>query len=331
MTKRTISILLAIVIAVMSLTFPGVAQTPSEENEVVISTTAGQNGMYTYDPETNTETYIPNDSDRSFTSTTQETHISPPPMFFQQDTPRAIDTLVALPNFSSLSGYKLSTCLLGARFTSDDASVQTGTGWLLNNKYVVTAGHVIYDSVYSNNGRNGFAQHVAVYVGATNGQWKQFRLGKKLTIGGDFKNNDQGDDYFNFGMWDDWGVIELETPVTVNVSKLTPVETNSCSSIRNLTLTTQGYPKTKQTPGSNFTKFVMYTGTGTVYQDLADPRVLPVVGSSNIKLDIGQSGSPLYNGSSVYAIAISEIRDYTSCFILINSWLKAKFDTDFSY
>lgn len=330
MTKRTISILLAIVIAVMSLTFPGVAQGPSEENEVVISTTAGQNGMYTYDPETNTETYIPNDSDRSLTSTTQETHISPPPMFFQQDTPRATDTLVALPNFSSLSGYKLSTCLLGARFTSDDRSVKPATGWLLNDKYVVTAGHVLYDSTYSNNGRNGFAQHVAVYVGATNGQWKQFRLGKKLTVGGDYKNNDQGKDYESFGMWDDWGVIELETPVTVNVSKLTPVETNSCSSIENLPLTTQGYPGDKQTPGINFTKYVMYTGTGKVHQDLADPRILPVVGSSNIKLYHGQSGSPLYSGSSVYAIGISQIED-TSCFILINSWLKAKFDTDFSY
>ena len=131
-------------------------------------------------------------------------------------------------------------------------------------------------------------------------------------------------------MWDDWGVIELETPVTVNVSKLTPVETNSCSSIENLPLTTQGYPQTKQTPGINFTKYVMYTCTGKVHQDLADPRILPVVGSSNIKLYKGQSGSPLYNGSSVYAIGISQIED-TSCFILINSWLKAKFDTDFSY
>lgn len=66
--------------------------------------------------------------------------------------------------------------MIGSRFihsASGATKVDTGTGWLLNDSFVMTAGHMLYDSNY------GYTDHCGIFIGSSDGKYKHYRLGYK--------------------------------------------------------------------------------------------------------------------------------------------------------
>lgn len=195
MKKRFISMTLAFVLLITTLALPSSANSSADENgdKFLISTSAGQNGMYEYDVEANTETYIPNDTPELFNTPLEEEDFTAIESMLEslEISPKMSDNRTAVYN---PSGYEKSTCLLGARF--NDTDVEKGTGFLINNRYLFTAAHIVYKPEYAQNGRNGYAKHVAVYPGASNGNRPAYRKATRYWIGGDYKDNcsvDNGD------------------------------------------------------------------------------------------------------------------------------------------
>lgn len=319
--KRFISMTLAFVLLVTTLALPSSAESSADENgnKFLISTSAGHNGMYEYDLETNTETYIPNDTPELFNAPFKDEDFSTiePMLESLGITPKMTDNRTAVYN---PSGYEKSTCILGARFS--DNFVEKGTGFLINNRYLFTAAHIVYKPNYTQNGRDGYAKHVAVFPGASNGNKPVYKKATRYWIGGDYKANCSGDDYETLGMFDDWAVIELESSLSVNMSYLDVRATNSFSDMKGKTYSSQGYPAELQT-AAVWSDWTMYKTSGTIYQVMSAPRFLPVAASYNIKITPGQSGSPLYRDGAAEAIAVAN-NSTTSCFILINDWLYNK-------
>lgn len=122
--------------------------------------------MYEYDLETNTEIYIPNDTPELFNTPLEDEDFTTIESILESlgISPKMTDNRTAIYN---PSGYEKSTRLLGARFS--DNFVEKGTGFLINNRYLFTAAHIVYKPGYTQNRNNGYAKHVAVYPGASNG------------------------------------------------------------------------------------------------------------------------------------------------------------------
>lgn len=234
------------------------------------------------------------------------------------------------------SGFERSTCLLAARFADGNENVGIGTGWLINNTYLVTAGHCVYNWDYSangtkgNNGNNGKAQHVAVYVGASNGSYLHYSMSTTYYIGGDYASCRDKYDYQDRGRFDDWAVLKLNYPVnpdTTSVAKLGIRATNSVSDMLDKVYTTQGYPGDLNA-GKGWSKYTMYKQTNcTVERDEEQPYTLDLVCTSTIEFSDGQSGSALYCGGFAEAIGIGGNTEIfaglqgTTYFVLINNWL----------
>lgn len=282
--------------------------------------TAGQNGYYQYNEETKTYEYHSGEQfDFPALYEEQEEQGIPLPEIspqaggiFESDN----RVLVQQP-----AGYLSSTCLIGARFGT---LVNHATGWLINERYLVTAAHVVYEKGYGTS-EYGFADHVAVYVGASGGNSKQYRRGQVYAVGGDYIG---GTDY-GIGKYDDWAVVKLEQPVTVSVSYLGLRPVNSASEMSSLGYSTQGYPCDKNgcdKPGAIWDNSSMYRTTGYILGDKA--RYLDLV-ITNIDMYKGQSGSPVWRYSSsdgyraeAMVIAYSEYGGSTENYlILINDWL----------
>ena len=122
--------------------------------------------------------------------------------------------------------------------------VHSGTGWLINNTYLVTAGHMVYDWEHINNGNDGWAKHVAIYVGASNGNFIHYSLSDGYDAGGDYISCSSESEYHKFARFDDWAVIKLKKPdpTSVSIPKLTIKETNDYTEMLNKTYITQGCP-----------------------------------------------------------------------------------------
>lgn len=275
---------------------------------------AGKNGCYRYNEETGTFDYIPA-SEYDYLPLDIDEGEYDIDSDSQDVMPMAGGTGLTL--VSSPSRYETSTCLIGARFS--DNYVKHGTGFLINSQYLLTAAHVVYDQFDYG---YGYSSHVAVYVGASGGTFKQYRLGHVYLLGGDFVVSD---DYVRDGRYDDWAIVKLDSPITVSVSYLKPRAVNSASDMTG-TYTTQGYPcelnKCANKYGTNkWDNSKMYKSTGRVTRD--NPRYLPVV-ESNISMEEGQSGSPIWINGFVEAIGVSRLAyngKYTAYLILINNWL----------
>ncbi|MDE7054310.1 MAG: trypsin-like peptidase domain-containing protein [Oscillospiraceae bacterium] len=320
MKKRFISTALAFVLFVTTLALPSSADSSADENGDIflISASAGQHGMYEYDLETNTETYIPNDTPELFNTPLEKDFTDIESMLESLGkTPKMSDNRTAVYN---PSGYEKSTCLLGARFS--DNFVEKGTGFLINNRYLFTAAHIVYKPNYTLNGNKGYAKHVAVYPGASNGNKLAYKKATRYWIGGDYKANCSGNNYEALGMFDDWAVLELESSLSLNISYLNVRATNSFSDMKGKSYNSQGYPSELQT-AAKWDDWTMYKVSGTINQVMSAPRFLPVAASDNIKISGGQSGSPLYRAGAAEAIAVAS-NSTTSCFILINEWLYNK-------
>lgn len=348
--KRTSSLLLcfAFCFFVLSTSVSATSSSGDDEiNRVAISDCAGKNGSYHYDVDSGTETFIPPDStleDLGISDDIPQSSLQvndPPLEEIDPELDKFIESYLASESragdnrfsVATPSGYERSTCLLGARF--DDAGkvvhegqydpcsgVHSGTGWLINNNYLVTAGHMVYDWEHSNNGNDGWAKHVAIYVGASNGNYIHYSLSSAYDVGGDYKACTSTYEYDRFARFDDWAIIKLKTPVSTSVSKLTPKKTNDYSEMKNKTYTTQGYPCDLGNTNKAWNKYTMYKQTNcTIYAPhYPSTYILDIGASSNTFFSYGQSGSPLYSGGYAQGIGIGT-KGGDTCFILINDWL----------
>lgn len=327
---KTLCIMLSIfVLCVCSIDVQALNE--NDLNEFEVSSDAGAHGCYMYDEETDSMVFVPAESiTMDAPQGTLQLNTSSKD-FSENDiqTERAANQLTVVSG--KPTGIKASTCLIGARFKDGDDGVLCGTGWLINNRYVMTAGHMLYRRDC------GYAQHIAVYVGPSGGRGtaKQYRLGHKYAVGGEYVKNalkfDGSEDIFHpyssQGVFDDWGIIKLDSAVTVDVDYLSRYAVNSATEMSG-TYYTQGYPRWYglNAQQDSWSDLYMYYESGTIGGDYSQPKSLNLVWSNMAVYD-GQSGSPLYKYRSSYGYTAegifvsSGIESNRSFIILYNDWL----------
>lgn len=295
------------------------AENETEMEEIKVSRNAAQHGVMRYDAITKEETFIPaEDYDNGYVApipASENLLTEAPPDIMTRGVIGGDDRL----RISKPADRYESTCLIGSRFGNE---VSTGTGWLIDENYVMTAGHMLYQNGY------GYADHVAVYVGASGGSWKQYRLGHYYHVGDQYVDNCRNEfDYTWAGMFDDWGIIKLDSPVTVNVDMLGKYAVNGAADMQGLYYT-QGYPEDKNAGISNWSQWYMYATSGRITGDRR--RYLDVV---NTSMDIveGQSGGPVYSYRSGYGYCaegtVVSHNASENAIILLNNWLMGYIST----
>lgn len=343
--RRLVSALLVVIFVLFALSIPGAADStaPDDGEEVNLSTKAGAHGSY-YVSEDGVKTYIPPDAtleecgidiEEEIAKAEAEAENQPSLAEFDPEmeaiaqqyfaTNRATTKRFAI---GTPSGYEKSTCLLLTRFVEGDDGVAVGTGWLINNNYLVTAGHMVYDYNFRFSPNDGEMMHMAIYVGANNGERVHYSLSGAYHVGYDYNCVTDDSGYTSRGRWDDWAVVQLKSPIKTPVSKLTLGKANSLTDMAGKSYTTQGYPGDLNA-GKAFWKYTMYKQNGgTINYKYPAPKVLDLVGSSNIEFEPGQSGSAIYTSGVAQAIGIgrgpsddTSLEDGRACFVLINNWL----------
>ena len=299
----------------------------SFSDDAVLLEGAGQNGSYVYDLETEEETFVPPDA---FDFVPEETTFGGTEL----DTPW-IQPFYTGPygrqRVSTVGGISATTCLLVARYP--DNSLGEATGWLLNGRTVVTAGHVLYS-----HGHGGRANHVAVYVGNNGGSYKEYRLGTSFEIGGDFI------DYQS--LHDDWGILGLKDPVSGSYTYMGFKAANSLSDMKNHHYYSYGYPfdlnkkdlgKTDSQLWSNLTQMYMYQAHGQT-SHVTDADEKPVrnllQATMNMDAESGQSGACIHRIDAAtnryVAQGIISAEDSRGSYIVpINNWLYNKLASKF--
>lgn len=332
--KKLLSFLLA-----MTLLLSAGTISYAEENglgpdyqQMLVSTTAGSNGYYQYDDNVDSFVYVPAPDFESLNTTPISDTI-------QDDITADISPNAVFPPDSRVkvttpTGRFTSTCLIGCRYGYDDPDndVVSATGWLLNNSYLATAGHALYRKMYENNENNGYALHVAIYVGASGGNSKQYRLGKVHSVGGDYVKNPSGTStYGTIGILDDWGVVKLDSPVTASgIEYLGLFSVSGAYQMMNRTYYTQGYPAdlNRDAGISKWDNYYMYMSSGHIVGDRT--RVLSCV-YTDFDTSPGQSGSPIYSQRSGYGYTAEAIHvccsdaQYYNTAVLITPWLANHF------
>ncbi len=324
--KKCLCLILCLCIVCCFFQIPVMAAEEPELNTMQVSSEAGSHGVYCYDAETGEETFVPAEEYGNENSSSV-----PASLDLQEEvpeiTPRHVIGSDSRTKVSNPTGRYQSTCLLGSRFNYTEDGVTPGTGWLLNQNYVMTAGHMVY------NYDDHYADHIAVYIGSSGGTFKQYRLGYYYTAGGDYIDNPaECESYYNKGMFDDWGIVKLDAPVTVSMSYLGRHTANSASDMQGQYYYTQGYPQdlNEAVYGANckhWNLWDMYTTGGYITTDRI--RLLGLV-QTEIDIDHGQSGSPVYryiSGSGYCAEGIVVGMSYPydpperNFIILLNNWL----------
>lgn len=334
--RKLVCILLAVMLFIMIPISTSAAETDDDMHPVQISVTAGSHGVYVHDMETNTETFI---SVEEYESLDVPDTVPAGGDALMED--EEVDTHAIIGSDDrtkvtspSTNGKCNSTCLLGSRFypaSNSNSFVAVGTGWLAGNNCVVTAGHVIYNTIDG----PGYAHHVAVYLAASNGTKLQYRECKNLHTGSDFRDNCGSDEAMkNKGCFDDWGIIQVDEPFTVT-QHLGRKAVNNASYMTGRSYSTQGYPQDRNEangkPFSSWAYWDMYYQDGTVGGgiSMASTRFLQLA-TSSFDSSNGQSGSPIYeyisgSGYCAEAILIGDQLEYggstETVIILITSYL----------
>lgn len=313
--RTIISILVTSLLLCCVFLNPAMADEPDMQ-EVVVSSSAGKNGYYRYNEETGEAEFVPPPE-------SIEAGALPAPAVgsalieeSNEISPHWIvgdDNRIAVAHPAKQYG---STCLIIMHFGTNE---RTGTGWLINDTYVMTAGHVVYN--VTNN--LGYADWFEVYVGASGGNYSDYRTGHWEAVGSELVGTTLNE-YMTKGIYDDWGIIKLDSPVTVNQAFLGRYPVNEASDMFNRTYFTQGYPGDLN-QNVALKDRVMYLTNGIITGDRK--RSIPVVYTTidNMK---GQSGSPVYSfrgqyGYAVEGILVAEAETVIgeNCVILFNNYL----------
>lgn len=281
---------------------------------------AGQSGYYVYDALAEEQTAV----DASEYENLEVNDVIPPSdnLLEEQPLPQlnsvegivGADDRIKIVNTISQFG---STCLIITVFPNGKRN--WGTGWLINNSYVATAGHVLYQKDWG-----GWATKAAVYVGETGGARKEFKVGYTFYAGQDFVDHSTGSDYTQNGMYDDYGAVKLESPITCGAGHLGLMVANSYADMKGFTYETQGYPgdRNHAAHGDDWQTYDMYYTTGKITGDTW--RYLDAV-TMDLDFTNGQSGSAIYryiSGKGYYAQAIGVASMGSENFaVLINNWL----------
>ncbi len=278
------------VVAVLSISISSSALEEENEQELVVVEDAGKYGCYEYDistPGVITETYIPAES----TEDIQGELIIPASdnLLEEEPEPYAIIGNDDRKVVTEVKDRFASTCLIGARFFDGPEGVTKGTGFLINRGHLMTAAHCLC------NDNKDMAKHVAVYVGASGGNRRAYRVGRVYRIGEKYK------DTMNSAMaperaCDDWGLLRFDSPLS-DGNKEYPGHlgiycVNSSSDMQNRTYQTQGYPADKNSRIEKWDNWEMYTCSGTIYSNYS--RTQPVV-TTSLDFTKGQSGSAVYS------------------------------------
>lgn len=373
--KGIMAFLLAITCCLFCVS-PEVSAVETQDTAPInIIETAGMNGYYEYDLRTDEETFVP-PSDYAPTSVSSLPESIPQDLsdpsienlhlteYYEDNlggSPASNETITPeIEPFSVIGADDrvpvgtirdpyTNTCLIVSRFP--DGSKDYGTGFIVNDYYVATAGHLAYKA---NHG--GYADHFAVYVGANNGTYKRYSYALSYKVGGDFVGeyekyiSEYGYNFtgsyeqlykkvYDTARFDDWAIIECDTSLD-GLGHLGIKPANSAVEMLDRVYYTQGYPgplnedRLNVPTGNteNLIDYWMYTASGEILGDeIRQPRFLTVV-STDIDIERGQSGSPVYthysdSGYTAQAIVISESYwsdtgepSYNSA-ILINDWL----------
>lgn len=328
------------------------------ENQVHFFATAAKNGYYSYDARTGEETYVPvseyeptqNDYneermipakpadpevlDNELTEYYENDSVldnfpTPGVTSMQEIEPFAVsDPDGRRPIYSTAYDRYSSTCLVVARY-NDGAKVY-GTGFLVSDYHVLTAGHLAYSPEH-----DGYAHHFAVYAGSNNGTYKLYSLAYEWDTGQDYVNNcDTKWEYFNRGMYDDWAILECEEYMG-GVGHMAVSPANDAFDVFGYTYYLQGYPKDLNEDEfggydpdtTELVRWRMYLSSGEFTNTTQGPlpRYLDVA-IMDIDTDEGQSGAPVYRqiGSDYCAQAIFVDEDDESkdnYALLITDWL----------
>jgi len=160
--------------------------------------------------------------------------------------------------------------------TWPNGATSRATAWMYGNKVAVTAGHVVYNS-----SRGGWARSVAFYPGR-NGTTTALGVYYATQLYTDTKYVASQDSNF------DWGMIRFGTNVGATTGFF-GAEWTSASQV-NTQVIVRGYPGEKSNQ--------MWTSSGPITASFATRTRYTIDTTS------GQSGSPVYRGSTTRAVAI---------------------------
>lgn len=301
----------------------GLTAFAESEGEVMLSNLAGQSGAYELNPITGEfeATMHPEFFDM------EPEDVPPSGIFPEEIEPRSESAVVddREPVYYP-SGTSGTTCRIAGRYGSGTYDLNKGTGWLLNKQFLLTSAHVVYRYGV------GPCSHVGIYVGASGeNHYKEYRLGHVVAYSKTFeeaKNMVSYDDFKNWheetGIFEDWAVVKLDKPVSLDYVYLGREAANGFSDVKGHTYYTQGYPQDLTSDVTYWPNAVMYKSSGTFTGPFTRQKV-PVV-KSTFYASHGQSGSPIYwfnaNKKGWYADGIlAGGYDGATCVVLINSWL----------
>ena len=350
--KRAVFICLIAMLFAVLLPSAVLAEESGEENTFQVAENAGEAGYYQYNVWTSEETYIP-PSEIATLQESDEPIIVPQEFgsqevaeaeyteYFEEDVGelRRPNSWSGIEPFGIIGGYDnrtpvgyvtsrfQTTCLIVACYP--DGSKAFGTGFLVTDRHVLTAGHLAYDR-----NAGGYATHFAVYAGSNDGTYKKYSLAHYYRVGGNYVAYDDIDD--ERASYDDWAVITCDS--SMGLGHMGWISTNSAEDMvpyNENPYWTQGYPLDKNverfgnyTDNTELIKYEMYVAPGTVLGNMYDLGPSKLV-SVTFDVDYGQSGSPIYRyvsgaGYCVQAMIITggddkaAISEYNVA-ILINS------------
>jgi len=160
--------------------------------------------------------------------------------------------------------------------TWPNGTMTVGTAWMYGNRVAITAGHVVYDAI-----RGGWARSVEFHPGR-NGTSSPLGIYHATRMYTDTKYLATKDSNF------DWGMLRFSTNVGARTGYL-GAEWTSASQV-NTHVTIRGYPVEKSSQ--------MWTAGGNITHSFAT-RTRYTIDTTG-----GQSGSPVYRGSTNRAVAI---------------------------